>query len=374
MPPLTARSTLPSAIVPVTEPGGGDRVGDEREPARRDAPQQPHDVAVEVHAVDDRLHDHVRPHERRADDAGVAMRQRPHRVEDVGDRANAAIEGGVRLGRSRVRVAEGDDDSPGLEHVDELERPGQLGRERHHPHRTGGDEPLEQSQVGIAAIAGGVGAEPARREERAFEVRPEHARATSGRLERNRAQRGDEIGLAGGDERRLERGHPGLEQRVGGLAVPVRIRAEEVDAREAVHLQVDEARDRDAAAAALEADRDDDAVLDLDVARLEPAVDEARLHAQPHCSSAFRTTPLTPSSRCSRLLGVDAGEQRDDRDLRVAAGGGERLVDLVRLGAGRLRDDAVDAGPELVVRRDDVDHEVAVGLARGGPSRSSRSC
>ena len=32
------------------------------------------------------------------------------------------------------------------------------------------------------------------------------------------------------------------------------------------------------------------------------------------------------------------------------------------VGAARLRDDAVDARSELVVRRDDVDHEVAVGL------------
>ena len=147
-------------VVPVTEPGGRDRVGDEREPARRDAPQQPHDVGVEVHAVDDRLHDDVRPHERGADDAGIAVRQRPHRVEDVRDGADAAVEGGVGLGRGRVRVAERDDDSARLERVDELERPGQLGRERHHPHRAGGEEPLEQSQVGVAAIAGGMRAEP----------------------------------------------------------------------------------------------------------------------------------------------------------------------------------------------------------------------
>ena len=46
--------------------------------------------------------------------------------------------------------------------------------------RTGpaASEPLEQGRVGIAAIAGGVGAEPARREERAFEVRTEDARAS----------------------------------------------------------------------------------------------------------------------------------------------------------------------------------------------------
>ena len=183
-------------VVAVAEPGRRDRVGDEREPARGDVPQQPHDVGVEVDAVDDRLHDDVRADERGADDAGVAMSQRSHRVEDMRDGANAAIEGGMGLGRGRVRVPERDDDSPRLEDVDELERPRELGRERHDPHRPGVEEPLEQSQVGIAAIAGGMRAEPARGEERALEVRPEHARARAGRLERHRAQRGEEVRLA----------------------------------------------------------------------------------------------------------------------------------------------------------------------------------
>ena len=154
---------------------------------------------------------------------------------------------------------------------------------------------------------GGVGAEPARREERAFEVRTEDARASQGSLLRHCAQRGDEVGLAGGDERRLERRHPRLEQCIGGLAIPVGVSAEEVDAGEAVHLEVDQARDRDTAAATLEADRDDNAVLDLDVAGLEPPID---LHTEPHDSRAFRTTPSTPSSRrCASAASMPASSE-----------------------------------------------------------------
>ena len=62
-------------IVAVAEAGGRDRVGDEREPARRDAPEQAHDVTVEVDAVDDRLHARrraARAPRRRCQDRGAS--------------------------------------------------------------------------------------------------------------------------------------------------------------------------------------------------------------------------------------------------------------------------------------------------------------
>ena len=60
------------------------------------------------------------------------------------------------------------------------------------------------------------------------------------------------------------------------------VRVEEVDAAEAVHLQVDEARDGEAAAAfPAEPERGDPAVRDLDVARDEHPVDERCFDSQP---------------------------------------------------------------------------------------------
>jgi hypothetical protein len=55
-------------------------------------------------------------------------------------------------------------------------------------------------------------------------------------------ERSDELVLGRGDERRQERRHTRLEQRLPGDAIARRIRIEEVDSGEAVHLQVDEAR------------------------------------------------------------------------------------------------------------------------------------
>ena len=90
-----------------------------------------------------------------------------------------------------------------------------------------------------------------------------------------------------------------LEQHFAGAAVPGRIGAREVDAAEAVHLQVDEAGDRDpAAAAAVHADRRDPSVRDLDVSAQEHAVHDRSLDAQPHASapSARRIEPPVSSS------------------------------------------------------------------------------
>ncbi len=96
---------LAQGVRAVADPGAGDRVGDERDPPACGAPEEPDDVRVEVDAVDDRLDDDVRADERRADDPGVAVGERPHRVEDVRDGADATVERGVRLGGRRVACA-----------------------------------------------------------------------------------------------------------------------------------------------------------------------------------------------------------------------------------------------------------------------------
>ena len=113
-------------------------------------------------------------------------------------------------------------------------------------------------------------------------------------VRRDRPQCIDERALRRGDERRLVRGHAGEEQRLARANVVLRRRGEEVDAPEAVHLQVDEAGHRDAATcAAGETDVDDDAVLDVDVASDELATDERGLDPEPHrpAPSATLTEP-----------------------------------------------------------------------------------
>jgi hypothetical protein len=57
----------------------------------------------------------------------------------------------MRLGRGGVRVPEGDDDAATVEEIDELERAGQLWRECHETHTAGGQQPLEERRVGVAA-------------------------------------------------------------------------------------------------------------------------------------------------------------------------------------------------------------------------------
>ena len=162
--------------------------------------------------------------------------------------AGAAVEGARGLLGRRVGVAAGGDDSARVQEVDQLERAVELGRERHLRDRACSEQALEECGVRVAAGVDRVGAEAERREERALEMGADHARPD--RLARDLGERCDEVLLGRGDQRRLEGGDAVLEQRLAGAPVPGRVGAREVDAAEAVHLQVDEARDRDPAAAA----------------------------------------------------------------------------------------------------------------------------
>src|SRR4051794_6792933 len=123
-------------------------------------------------------------------------------------------------------------------------------------------------------------AETARREERPFEVRAEVPRAdlAGGNL----AQRCDELLLGRRHERRLKRRDSRREHRLACATVRGSVGRGEVDAAEAVDVEVDEAGYRDARTASTHADARDPRALDLDVARDEPAVDERRLDAEPH--------------------------------------------------------------------------------------------
>ncbi len=95
------------------------------------------------------------PHQRHAAQAGVARPPAAVGVVHVRDRAGTAVEGGVGVRRVGVGVPARDDDAARRPAVDQLERPGQLGRQRHHRHRPGAEQLLDQRRVGRPQVARG---------------------------------------------------------------------------------------------------------------------------------------------------------------------------------------------------------------------------
>src|SRR5206468_9347651 len=112
-------------------------------------------------------------------------------------------------------------------------------------------------------------------------------------------ERREQVFLGRGDEGRQVGGDAGLQQCLASAGVAVGVGAHEVDAAEAVDLQVDEAGDGDAAVAVATAQPigGDLAVDELDVAGDEVPADQRGFDAEPHCSSAARTWPEACSSR-----------------------------------------------------------------------------
>ena len=105
----------------------------------------------------------------------------------------------------------------------------------------------------------------------------------------------------------------------------------------------------------------DRAVGDLDVARHEPAGDDCCFDAEPH-SERPPDVAAAAATRSRAAAASTPARSDDDRNLRVAVRRGQRGVDGIGGRAGRLPDDPADAGVELLVRRGDVDHQVAEGL------------
>ena len=184
-----------------------------------------------------------------------------------------------------------DDDSALVQEVDELERAFELGREGHLGDRPGLEQALEERAIGIAPVGLRMGAEALRGEERPLEVRAEHP--WPDRFGRQRAQGGDQVGFGCGDEGRLERGHPRRQERFAGLAVALGIRRGEVDAAEAVDVEVDEAGDGDPAPIPPgQCNLGQGAVRERHVAGHEDALDDRGFDAEPHRPSRLRlTTP-----------------------------------------------------------------------------------
>ena len=323
---------------------GRDRVRDEGDPAGRRPPDDASRLVGEVVAVEDDLDDDVVARERGAGDAGIAVLQRPHRVEEVGDGGGAAVERTSRLLGGRVGVTARDDDTPARQHVDQLERAVELRRERHRGHGPGVEETCEQRRVRVACARRRVRAEPDRREERAFEVRADHARAD--RLTRNLRQRGDELGLGRGDQRRLERGDAALEQRLAGPPVR-RVRRRRRSRRRRCRSPAGR-RDRGSRCRGPESrsarrPRSRPSAISTSPRRSRPSTTAAAT-PEPHDPGLQRRADGT-AGRVEPLacgLRVETGQEGDDRDLRVAVRRGEGGVDLlVRDGRSRARRRAV---------------------------------
>ena len=104
-----------------------------------------------------------------------------------------------------------------------------------------------------------------------------------------------------GVEGRLDRGGAPSDQRERGRGVAVAVRGTEVDAGHTVDLQVDQSRYGDRAPHARpHPDRRDAAVVDLDVARHEHAVDECGGHTQAHQCFPDPSPTGTPPSAAER--------------------------------------------------------------------------
>src|SRR5918994_1447022 len=268
------------AVAAVTLPRTRHRIGDEREPARGGAPDEQRSFVRNVVPIEDQLDDHVVAHEGRPRDARVAVPEGPHRVEQVRDGECTAVERGLGFLRRRIGVAAGNGDAAREQQVDQLERAGKLGCERDEALGSRVEQPLEQVR---AHARGG--------EEWPLDVHTEDPRTA--RLGRDLAERRDEHGLGRRDQGREVGGDAGLEQRLACALVTCRVRGREVDAAEAVDLQVHEPRCRDPApaVAAANAVAGDAALTNLDVARNELPVDERSFDAESH-----RRAPRTLSS------------------------------------------------------------------------------
>ena len=202
----------------------------------------------DVVPVDDQLHDHVLARERRAT-------RWPGRARMLGRIALNRCVTVARRGRTRgaprravASVWPADDrDAAGDELVDQLERAGELGRER------------DLATPALRPAAGRAARGRARRSAgTVVRAEPRGERNGPSRCAPSTAARSPSAGIARsaatqrvlgrGDERRLEGGRAGGQQRLAGAGVARRGRpCIEVDAGEAVDLEVDESRRGDPA-------------------------------------------------------------------------------------------------------------------------------
>ena len=108
--------------------------------------------------------------ERGTREAGLAVVERRHGIEEVGHGADPRIEAGDRFVEGRRAVARGHDDAVRDERADDVERAGQLGGERHHPDAGAGRPVAYQLDVREQQPRRVMGAAPGGSDERALHV------------------------------------------------------------------------------------------------------------------------------------------------------------------------------------------------------------
>ena len=361
-------------VAPVAGAGRGDRVGDERDPAGGAAAGR-------------RAPSRARGGARRGSPARRRRRARAPRRRSPGSRwrsGRIALKRCVTVATPRSKAAaassavasvwpQRDDDRASGGGRSAPSAPRQLGRERHVGDQAALEQALEQVAVGVAARRRRRARRAARGERNGpsrWTPRIRAAPIAVGGTSRAR----DQVLLGRGDQGRLERGHAGLEQRLAGAAVAGRVGASEVDAAEAVHLQVDEAGRGDPAA---RAGASPTAATTPSAISTSPAdsvaVDDRGLDAEPHSSSAAarRRRPPRAARAPRRRRGRRAARRSRPSPRRRRRGARRRPRRRRRRSPARPR---AAPGAELRVARDDVDHQVPVRLAEADHRARSRSC
>ena len=252
--------------------------------------------------------DHVVARERGADDARVAVQERAHRVEEVRDacatpRSNAAFACSAVASlwpsetvtpRSSSRV----DQRVGA----------RAARARASSAGPGPPSSSRSSSARSGSRRADATCVPSRRGERNGPSRCTPRIRGSRVVGRHLAQRGEQLLLGRGDQRRQVGGDAGLEQRLARAAVAVGVGVEEVDAAEAVHLEVDEARDGEAAPVRRRRGRS---------ATIRPSTTSTSPPTNRPSTSAASTPSLTSPRSCDSLRAVAAVGQYHFRRILV---------------------------------------------------------
>ena len=248
----SAAATSTASEPRVPDPGGAPRAAtasvtrDNRSPRATAASRTT--TRVDVDAVGDQPDPGPPVGQRHAGQAGLAVVQRPHGVEQVRHVGHARVERGLGLGGGGGRVAGGHPHAPVDEGAHDVEGARQLGGQGHQRHAGVGRPALAGDEVdhGGAQVGGIVGATPLGRGTGPRGAGRAAPRPPGRRRPASAAQGPGPGGRRGGDHRR----EPGRDapSREGGrhLAQPFGL-GRQVDADRSVALQVDEpGRDQEA--------------------------------------------------------------------------------------------------------------------------------
>ena len=207
--------------------------------------------------------------------------QRRHRVEEVRHQRRAGVDPGDRLLERRVGVAEADGDAGLAQPMNQRERAGPLGRQRHHADGAHAQQVVEHvvdRRARARDLAHAVSARPRRRQQRALQVQPGHARARRAARVRQRGAEGPVVRRAaadgGGQERGDARRRQAARQRAQRPAV-----APDLQPETAVDLQVDQPGRHDLGVEARRRQRPD--VAETNIHDPTPLDDERALHQIP---------------------------------------------------------------------------------------------